>query len=285
MTGPGEERSLSRREFDLVIRRAADLAAQESESRGDGLKEADVYRIAQEVGLSEQHVRTALSEIRAGADPTRLVDRVYGPARVIVSRVVPGSPATVGQNLDEFMVGGRLLQRVRRTDRYLQYRPAVDWISSLARAASSTSKRYYVASAKSVEVRLDAVEEDRTLVTVEVDPGIRGDWVAGGLAGGGAGGIGGGLGVAVATASVAPDLVGVAAGLAFAGGFFWFINALTARYHKRKWLEVRAEAEGVLDQLESGESLEPPPASWRKWVERQFHGARRLIEQDDDDIA
>ncbi|HSM06550.1 MAG TPA: hypothetical protein VK858_18145 [Longimicrobiales bacterium] len=285
MTGPGDDRSLSRREFDLVIRRAADLAAQESESRGDGLKEADVYRIAQEVGLSEQHVRTALSEIRAGADPTRLVDRVYGPARVIVSRVVPGSPATVGQNLDEFMVGGRLLQRVRRTDRYLQYRPAVDWISSLARAASSTSKRYYVASAKSVEVRLDAVDEDQTLVTVEVDPGIRGDWVAGGLAGGGAAGIGGGLGVAVATASVAPDLVGVAAGLAFAGGFFWFINALTARYHKRKWLEVRAETEGVLDQLESGESLEPPPASWRKWVERQFHGARRLIEQDDDDIA
>ncbi len=181
MAGPEDERSLSRKEFDLVIRRAADLAAQESESRGDALEEADVYRIAREVGLPEQHVRTALSEIRAGADPTGLVDRVYGPALVIVSRVVPGTPAVVGQDLDEFMVGGRLLQRVRRTGTYLQYRPAVDWISSLARAASSTSRRYYVASAKSVEVRLDPVGEDETLVTVEVDPGIRGDWVAGGL--------------------------------------------------------------------------------------------------------
>ena len=283
MTGPGDERSLSRREFDLVIRRAADLAAQESESGGEALGEVDVYRIAREVGLPEQHVRTALSEIRSGADPTRLVDRFYGPALVIVSRVVPGTPSEVGRNLDAFMVGGRLLQRVRRTATYLQYRPAVDWISSLARAASSTSRRYYVASAKSVEVRLDAVDGDETLVTVEVDPGIRGDWVAGGVAGGAAGGLGGGIGVAVGTAMVVPDLVGVAAGMAFAGGFFWFINALTARSHKKKWLEVRAEVEGVLDQLESGESLEPPPASWRKWVERQFHGARRLLEQHEDD--
>lgn len=266
-----------------MIRRAADLAARENDSRGDALDEADVYRIAREVGLPEQHVRTALSEIRSGADPSGLVDRVYGPALVVVSRVVPGALAEVGRSLDEFMVGGRLLQRVRRTDTYLQYRPAVDWISSLARAASSTSRRYYVASAKSVEVRLDAVDGDETLVTVEVDPGIRGDWVAGGIAGGGAGALAGGLGVALGTAMVVPDVVGVAAGVAFAGGLFWFVNALTARHHKKKWMEVRAEVEGVLDQLESGESLEPPPASWRKWVERQFHGARRLLEQHEDD--
>jgi hypothetical protein len=28
--------------------------------------------------------------------------------------------------------------------------------------------------------------------------------------------------------------------------------------------------EGILDRLESGESLEPPPASWRRWVQRHF---------------
>jgi hypothetical protein len=75
-------------------------------------------------------------------------------------------------------------------------------------------------------------------------------------------------------------MIAVGAGVVAAGGVFVFINRIMAHYHRKKWLEVRAEVEGVLDQLESGESLEPPPPSWRKWVERQFHGARRLFEQD-----
>ncbi|MEJ2539818.1 MAG: hypothetical protein P8188_07600 [Gemmatimonadota bacterium] len=282
MTERERSPALTRREFDLVIRRAAELTARDTEA-GSELGEAELFRIAQEVGLPEQHVRMALSEIRSGAGSERWVDRVYGPERVVVSRVVPGTPETVADQLDGFLVGGQLLQRVRRTGTYLQYRPAVDWISSLARAASATSQSYYVASAKSVEVRLDPVEEGRTLVSFEMDPGIRGDWILGGVAGGVAGGVGGGVGAGLLTAMVVPELAAVAAGLAIGGGLFAFINRLTARSHKRKWLEVRSEVEGVLDQLESGESLEPPPPSWRKWVERQFHGARRLLEPREED--
>ena len=36
-----------------------------------------------------------------------------------------------------------------------------------------------------------------------------------------------------------------------------------------------AEVEGILDQLEMGESLEPPPPAWRQWVKRHFHGVAR----------
>lgn len=45
--------------------------------------------------------------------------------------------------------------------------------------------------------------------------------------------------------------------------------------HKRKLVEIRYEVEGILDRLESGETLEPPPPSWRRWVKRQFHGVAR----------
>lgn len=279
MSDTDPSRALTRRQFDRVIRRAAELAAKDTDS-GSELAETDLYRIAQEVGLPERHVRMALSEVRSGVDSDGLVDRVYGPARVVVSRVVSGSPKEVAKQMDEFLVGGQLLQRVRRTGGLLQYRPAVDWISQLARAASSTSRRYYIASAKSVEVRLDEVEEGRTLVSFEVDPGIRGDWLGGGLAGGGAGGVGVGIGTGVAAATVAPELLAVGAGVAAAGGFFVLLNRIMAHYHRKKWLEVRGEVEGVLDQLESGESLQPPPPSWRRWVERQFHGARRLFDRD-----
>lgn len=278
---PHTGRALSRRQFDEVIRRAAELTAQDSETGGE-LGEADLFRIAQEVGLPEQHVRHALSEVRAGAVSGGLLDRVYGPAHVVASRIVPGSLEEVADALDRFLVGGRLLHRVRRTPNYLQYRPAVDWISSLARAASATSKRYYVASSKSVEVRLEETEKDRTLVEFVVDPGIRGDWVAGGMVGGGAAGVAGGISSGLGLAAVTPDFLAVGVGLALGTGLFALINRLTASGHRRKWAEILAEVEGILDRLETGETLEPPPAAWRKWVERQFHGARRLLDPMDD---
>ncbi|MDT8342359.1 MAG: hypothetical protein RQ751_12670 [Longimicrobiales bacterium] len=278
----GTRGELSRREFDQVIRRAAELAARDSES-GSELGEAELFRIAREVGLPEHHVRNALSEVRSGAASTGLLDRLYGPSRVVAARVVPGTPESVGDAVDAFLAGGRLLHRVRRTPNYLQFRPAVDWISALARAASATSSRYYVASAKWVEVRVETAEEGRTLVEFVVDPGIRGDWVGTGMAGGGAGALAGGVAAGAGLAMVGPDGLAVAGGLVVTAGLFALFNRLAAAAHRRRWREILAEVEGLLDRLEAGESLEPPPASWRKWVERQFHGARRLLEPLDPD--
>jgi hypothetical protein len=273
-TGKG----LSRREFDEVIRRAAELTAQDSES-GAGLEEDDVLRIAGEVGLPEHHVRRALSEVRAGAVSTGVLDRFYGPQFIICTRVVPGTVSEISEKVDNFLVAGQLLQRVRRTPRFLQYRPSVDWISSMARAASSTSSRYYVASAKSVEVRLDEAEEGFTIVEFVVDPGIRSEWVAGGMVGGLSGGMVGGIVSGVAVAPAVPELAAVSLGLAAASGIFAGIHRLTARGYRKKWQEILAEVEGILDALQAGETLEPPPPAWRRWVEKQFHGARRLFEQ------
>ena len=53
--------------------------------------------------------------------------------------------------------------------------------------------------------------------------------------------------------------------------------------YRRKMADVRAEVEGVLDRLEMGEELEPPPSSWRRWVEKHVHGARRMLDTYDDD--
>jgi hypothetical protein len=170
---------------------------------------------------------------------------------------------------------------VRRGERDLQYQPAVDWVSQIARAASSTSRRYYVASAKSVDVRLDDAEpEGHTLVEIEVDPGTRGDSVVGAVMGGIFGGGGGGFLAGMAVSVVAPMAVAVVAGAAVAGGATAGLTWAVGRSHRKKLAEVRAEVEGILDRLETGESLEPPPPSWRRWVKRQFHGARKLLGDD-----
>lgn len=271
-------KSLTRREFDAVIRRASELASSDSEGSEGSLTEGELYRIAREVGLSDRHVRTALMEVRSGSASGGFLERVFGPATLRALRVVPGTPEAVAGKLDDFFVRTQLLQSVRRGKDVLQYRPSLDWVSQLARAASFTSRKYYVASAKSVEVRLEKLDDVSTLVEVVVDPGTRGDSVGGAFGGGGAVGFatGGGLGVVLATAG-APLAAAVGAGAVLTAGVVSAFGYGFGQSHKKKLLEVQAEVEGILDQLERGESLEPPPASWRSWVKRQFHGVDREL--------
>ncbi len=274
-------RNLTRRQFDEVMRRASEMASREAESGDGDLAENEIYRIAREVGLGERYVRRALVEVRSEDHDGSWADRLVGPGLVLASRVVEGKVEELAERIDEFLVAGRLLQRVRRSPDFLQYRPSVDWISQLSRAASGTSRKYYIASARSVEVRLRAVDEHRTLIEIEVDPGMRGDYMGGVLAGGGFGGVAAGVGTGVGAAVLVPEVAAVGAGIVAAGGVFTAIRGLVRRAYRRKWSDVRDEVEGVLDSLEMGERPEPPPKSWRSWVEKHFHGAKRLFDQAD----
>ena len=63
-----------------------------------------------------------------------------------------------------------------------------------------------------------------------------------------------------------------------AGGISALVIAITSawvigRYSLRAREEVQQELGGVLDRLERGQDLAPPPASWRRWVMDQ---ARRF---------
>ena len=277
-----DKHALTRRDFDEVMRRAAELAADEPEAIDRGFTEGEILRIGSEVGLPERHVRRALSEVRSGRlavrpQGWRSIRQLFGNGNVWASRVIERPRAQIYRELDEFMVAGQLLQAVRRRDDFLQYRPAVDWASRVARAASTHSRQHYVAAARLVEARLESVSEGSTLVEVHVDPGIIGDYRAGAVAGGGALGVGGGVGVALALGAVAP--VGVAVGVALAVGSLaaMTVSTLTGRALARRLSEVQSEVEGILDGLEEGGGLEPPPPAWRRWVRRHFHGVAREI--------
>jgi len=269
-------RSLTRKEFDEVIRRAAEIAVSEPEGGASGLTERDLFRIAEEVGLDERHVQKALVQVRSSPPTGRgPANALYGPTSAVASRVVPGDRGELVTKIDEFMVAGQLLQAVRKGTSVLLYRPAVDWASQIARAASSTSRKYYVASAKRVEIRFEPMEEERILVEIEVEPGTRENYLAGGIIGGLGGGAGAGIGLGLVIAAAGPAVLGVAAGVAAGSAVFGGLCWITGAYHKRRLLEVRAEIEGILDRLETGDSLEPPPSSWRRWVRRNFHGVAK----------
>ena len=259
MTEPGK--SLTRREFDAVIRRAAELATSGPDPSEGNLTEAEVFRIAREVGLSDRDVRTALSEVRAGVGSGGVLERHFGPSSVRAVRVVPGTPESLSLKLDDFFTRTQLLQSVRRGKGVLQYRPALDWMSQLARATSFASRKHYVGSAKSVEVHLDRVDDASTLVEIVVDPGTRGDSVAGAFAGGGGVGVatGGMVAIALVTGVGVPVAVATGVGVVLGGGVVGGFGYGFGQSHKRKLVEVQAELEGILDLLEHEESLEPPP--------------------------
>ena len=276
---------LTRRDFDRVMRRAAEFAADDPGGTGDFFSDAEVVRIGREVGLRERHVRRALEEHRArgGGGGEGAAGWWGGGLRVLLlrdeiaaSRTIERPRAVIRQELDEFMVGGQLLQRVRRKDDLLQYRPAVDWVSRVARAASFRSGQHYVASSRLVEVWLERLGAGSTLVGIRVDPGIaanyRNWWVFAGC-------VAGPLGVAAGISVAAPSLLAVGT-VVLAGGAAFVLASLTAALlavpgFRRRLADVRSEVEGVLDGLENENGLEPPPPAWRRWVRRHFHGVAR----------
>lgn len=290
-------RRLTRHEFDEVMRRAADLAAAEPDpDGGTDFTDAEVVRIGREAGISEQHVRQALADVRAGK--SNLPDRprdigigslfkdvavLAGQGTVGASRTVRRPRRRIVREIDEFMVAGQLLQRVRRRDDLLQYRPAIDWASRVARAASSTSRQHYVAAARLVEVRLQEVDETSTLVKLHVDPGVAGNFQVGAVLGGGVVGTVAGVAAGLGLAALLPLAVAVAAGV-FAGLVANLaVAVLCGRSFRRRLGEVESEVEGILDALESGIGLEPPPPAWRRWVRRHFHGvAREMMGKQDE---
>ncbi len=277
-TSPG----LSRAQFEEVIRRASELASTSAEP-GSSLSEAELFRIASEVGLPAAHVKTALAEVRSQPVPSGPVRALVNGPWVRVSRVVPGSREELTRAIDRFLVGGRLLQPVRKGNDHLVYWPAKDWVSQIARAASSTGKRYYIASAKRVEVSLHEVTDDTTLVEFAVDPGIHGEYLGGAVVSSVLGGGVGGVGVAALVATTAPLALGVAAGVALGGAIVGGISYLVGRNYLSQLERVHLEVEGVLDHLERKEQPEPPPASWRQWVSRNFGGVARELRSLDDD--
>ncbi len=182
----GEERSksLTRAEFEVVMKRASELAVSDPYDGQSTLDEAEVFRIASEVGLPHQHIRRALAEMRSGENPTGIIDRWFGARQVRGSRVVQVSKEDLRHTLDEFLVAGNLLEVVRQGTGLLLYRPAVDWISHFARAGASLSRRAHWAAAKEIEVHLEEVDAKSTLIEIRVDPDIRGSYTVGAGLGG-----------------------------------------------------------------------------------------------------
>ncbi len=274
-------RAVTRREMELVIRRAVELATEQADA-GDAISEDEVVRIAGEVGLAPEYVRQALFELpalRREQEQTRAA-RYMGPSIVSAQRAVPGDAEAVLRRLDQYLTTREYLQVRRRQQGQLLLGPADDPLSKVFRAFTRSGKRFQLARASRVGVAVQPIDAGSARIRLDVDLDERrhDDYVGGGVLGtffgilaGNALGFGGGA-LAVVLGAATPLVVasGVGLGLAGVAGGIWGGLAIMRRTFRHRLDDARAEADVLLDRLETGERLEPPPSPLLRRLRDRF---------------
>lgn len=259
-----DQRYLTRHDLEVVIRRAAELEVQAGSSVPE-LSEADLLRIAGEVGLSDESVRRALAEHYADVSVQRLLvergwaSRLCGPGLVPASRRVRGTASEIQEALESHFRSSESLRLVRRTRTGSLWEPESGVVASLMRSVDIFGRGYRLAKkARALELHVVDAGEGWAQVTLTADLGNeRAGWFWGlGVAAGGSAAAAAGVFI-VGLPSI-PDVVVVGAP-ALLGISTWL-----ARTGYRAAVEkMRLVLDGLLDRLEHSEPLEPARPSWR----------------------
>lgn len=271
-------RSITRTDLEVVIRRAAELSLVDSDAQ-DRLSEDDLVRIADELGLPAKHVWQALYERPSMSAPDIVGGARFGSPIIVASRIVPGDAALTRRRLEDYLVTQEYLTIARRTTDELRMIPAEDTISSVARVFARPKRRHHIAHARRVLVATHALPDGDAAVRIEADlsearraqrtQGLVTGAIAGLITGGIAGiSVAGGLGGSVG------EVAGVATFVAAGGGAMFATVAAHGRAFRRRLGEARLEMDALLDRLETGERLEPPPAPWRRRLGLRLFGQR-----------
>lgn len=279
------EKSITRRDLALVVRRAAELADID-DAASDEISEQEVIRIASELGISERHVRQALYEgPRDECEPT-LLDRQLGTPRIVTTRAVPFDVARAQKVIEDYLVTCEYLCVVRRQPGSTTFAPAADAVSTIARTFKRSSK-HLLAASRAVEVSVRPLEHGWSHVRLSVifEDKRRGKvtraMLVGGLLGLPAAGLAtflvGGTTAGVLGGFNFGDLgqqIAIAVGSMFGIATFWGVIAgslASMRKRYREWREQTVtQAEGALDLLQNGADVRLTPPPWLRTLQHKL---------------
>lgn len=273
-----QPRAIDREQFERVIQRAAELSLRDADAH-DHVTEAELLRIASELGLPAHHVQRALFELPELHVQPRWYDRYYGSPVFSVGRVVPSEAPLTLKRVEEYLVTREYLQIVRRRGDNIAMIPADDTISSLARTFFRSGARHHISKATRVLVNAHPLEDGSAHVRVDVDLSEERRNSANGAAWGGAiiGFLVGGVAAhftgmaSPAALGVVPEVVAFGGG---AAGTFAAVFSGAAKNFRNKLQAARLEISGLLDRVEQGERLDPPPPPWRRRLSGKIFGDR-----------
>ena len=242
---PGE---LIRREaLERIVQRAAELQAGERDI-GEGLTEAEVLALGQDVGIPTRYLRQALLEEQTRSvvtGGTGLFAWLTGPSLLTAERVVPGDRGAVERALTVWMEREESLQVKRRYPDRTTWEPRVGAFASIQRALGAGGKTFALARATEVGGQVTQLETGFSHVRLVAD--VRGErarrlWGAALLVLWGA-----------VLAGVLPALGALAPWAAVPTVVAWAAALAVARRHRRENERVQVGLEQVLDRVEHGE--------------------------------
>jgi len=200
---PVATRNLTTQELEAVIRRAVELQAGTSARTEDGVSEAEVVRIGQELGLEPAAVRRAMAEVRTRppAEASRL-GRALGPGVARAARTLRRPAAATGLLLERYLRETELMVVQRRFPDRTRYVRDSSIAAGLARFARGFSRHQQPLDLQQLDVSVSALDPDTCLLEVSVDLSTTRTGIAAGAFGGG-GGLAAGLAVTVWATPVA----------------------------------------------------------------------------------
>ncbi|CAN5853315.1 hypothetical protein BH23GEM5_BH23GEM5_19680 [soil metagenome] len=252
---------LSSQELEAVIRRAMEL--QTADGRADeGISEAEVVRIGQELGLEPAHVRRAITDVRSlPPEEQGLVANVMGPGRVRVARTMRGSADEVRALVEEYLLRCEYMMVQRRFPDSTRYRRDSSMAAGLGRMARQFGTREPRLDLKEVDVVVMQVDDETAFVELSVDlSGDRTGFVAGGAVAGTVMGLPPAM---FALFTAAPDLLALV-GIPLFGA--WMLGMRAGyRYTTR---QTQEKLESFLDRLEHRELRLPASSEWGEALKR-----------------
>jgi hypothetical protein len=238
---------LTNEQFEMVIRRAAELQARSADETGvEGLSEDEALRIGRELGLSGAHLGRALAEVRAGAVAEEgFAGKLMGTSRIGAWRAVSGDAAALGRLLEAYLVEREYLVVQRRLSDRTVFVRASGVLAVVARTTTGMFRRSPLLEVEALEVSIRQLEPGLSHVGLSTDLTSErtGHLVGGTVMGGVFGGVGA-LSMSIAVGPAAA-LVAIPILAASVGGMRYAYRS-TAR-------KVVVQLEALLDRLEHGE--------------------------------
>ncbi|HET8656251.1 MAG TPA: hypothetical protein VFL93_12095 [Longimicrobiaceae bacterium] len=233
-------------QFEMVIRRAAELQARAADAGEEGMPEAEVIRIGRELGLSGQALNQALAEVKgAEATPHGFLDRWLGTPGVRTSRTVPIGADDLLRLLEEYLVQREYMTIVRRFPDRALYKRDDSVPATIGRATSQIFERTHPLKLGNIEVAVQPLEEGYSYITVSSElKDYRLGFAAGGILGGGGAGA-----VTAATLGIAVAPIAAVVGVPVLAAIAYGMHAGYAQLHS----QTLTKLESLLDRLEHGE--------------------------------
>jgi hypothetical protein len=166
------ERRLRPAEVEMILRRASELNARRWERGAEDVPSVSpevLVQVAAAAGIPERDVRRAMWDLASEktAEPHSLAWKLYGPARLRAVREVDRPTGRIREHLEGLLRLEQGLKLRRKTEMGSLWDPG-DELGMVRRALDFSGDRTLLKT-RSVELRVDAVDEERCAANLTAD--------------------------------------------------------------------------------------------------------------------